>query len=69
MNYIKIPCSCLIDQHRCIGDDPIGHACTNLASIRLDDKNGNEAFICKTCENLLVTDNNRVIIQWTQKAK
>ena len=62
---IGLPCSCLIDQNRFIGEDPVGHCCTNEAAFRYEcDKK--EAFLCKSCYELFVENQSRVTVQFSQ---
>lgn len=48
MPTLYYPCEALINQGRFIGEDPIGHACTNKAEFQI----GN-VMLCKECVELV----------------
>ena len=49
--YTQVKCSGLIDQNRFIGDDPVGRACFEKATLLTDTGH----FLCEKCESLLST--------------
>jgi hypothetical protein len=48
---ITVPyrCEALIDQGRTIGDDPVGHACMQKATVVYWKNNGPRRFLCSDC--------------------
>ena len=62
---IGIPCSCLIDQNRFIGEDPVGHCCMNQAVFRYEKEDGQETFFCKSCYELFLEDSFRITVQFS----
>lgn len=59
MIEIKMPCSCLIDQDRFIGNDPIGYACVKPA-IKYAIADREYYYFCQHCIDLFFKDPLRV---------
>lgn len=70
---LSYPCEALIDQNRYIGEDPIGHCCTQPAT-----KAYNGHALCASCYDLIQSEPERVhltpphaplevrIVEWQQ---
>lgn len=59
LEYI-LKCDALLDQNRYIGDDPVGHACSNDAAYETSWIDGASILICESCKEILLSDLKRL---------